>query len=93
MLAAEEEEREPTLEAPKYMAKLQAVANLQLTQITIELDDLLAVQTSLRLPPNPFANQPANSAGSLMNQMTAWWNASWATRRDTSASLASSWTV
>lgn len=50
MLAAEEEEREPTLEAPKYMAKLQAVANLQLTQITIELDDLLAVQISPRPP-------------------------------------------
>ena len=92
MLAAEEEEREPTLEAPKYMAKLQTVANLQLTQITIELDDLLAVQNFLQSSPSS-ANQSTNSPGSLMNPMTAWWNASWATRRDTSASSASSWTV
>lgn len=32
------------VEAPKYIAMLQQVANLQRTQVTIDLDDMIAVR-------------------------------------------------
>lgn len=71
MAAEEEAEREPALlEAPKYLAKLQAVANLQLTQITIELDDMLAVGI-IHSRPFDCSNQSTNLCDSLMNPMTA----------------------